>query len=1576
MSEKHTTRRRYITGKLIQRPADLMSAFLDSSTTPFCAVDNRGEFVVFNKACELLTGYSYEEMAGRSFFSLFEPSRHKELAETWATRGQRPDSSGEIDLPWVGKDGSVHTVRWFFTRLADTLGNAEFYAGIGQDVTQKTHAQDALRESEARYRAMFEHNQAIKILIDPSNGSIVDANTAACRFYGYTREKLKTMSVYEVNTLSQAEILAEMEAARSAKRLYFQFPHRLANGEIREVEVYSGPIEVGGRSLLYSIIHDITERKLYQQRLEASELRFRMLVEEATEAICMADNQGRNIEANSRACELFGYTREEFAKLSVADTVPPEDRALIGARFAEMKKGIPQRWERDLLRKNGKRLPVEISARFLPDGRLMAIMRDVTERKRAEEALRESESRFRQLADAAPVFIWLANARGERTYFSKGWSEFTGRALDDEIGEGWLSGVHAEDSHRVPDMLADALQSHQDFTLEYRLRASDGEYRWVLDRGVPRFSEKGDFAGYIGSCLDITERKRAENALAERERHYRELMEQSGDGILIFDERAHITDVNTRFCEILGYSRAEMLRLNPTSLVDGSSHSRIPLRYSQMDAGETLRIESDLICKDGRRVPMDISARRVGKGRYQAVFRDMTERKRVELALRESQRRLSTLLSNLPGMAYRCLNNPDWSMEFVSEGGAELTGYSLDELHSGKVSYGTHIIHKEDQQRIWDEVQAALARKQGFTLSYRIVRRNGSERWVWEQGRGIYSETGELIALEGFVTDVTERRQAEEALRQSQQRYQAFIAQSTEGVWRFEFEQPIDLSLDIDTQVDLALQGGILAECNDEMAKMYGYSRAEEIIGVRIVQLLDMSDPANRETFRVFARARYRITDLESHEIGRNGEHHYFLNNVVGIIENGKLIRIWGTQRDVTAQRAAAQALSESEERFKRLASATEEAIIIHADGRVIDANLRASEMSGYPMSELVGLDIRKITAPQSWEKVQAAIASGFEGTNEYIGLRKDGSEFPCELTSRQIKLSGREVRVVAIRDITERKRAERALQESEERYRRLSRATAEAILIHEQGRILDANQRAADMFRYPPEALLKLNAFELASPESRATVINNVRNGVETPYEAEGMRMDGSRFPGEITARNLELGGKQVRVVAIRDITERKRAEEALRREAGIVRLMQRVAMAANESSSSQAAIRLCIDEICAYTGWPLGHAYFVDGASGELVPADIWHLDTPALHAEFKAMNMSTRFAAGVGLPGAVLRDRKPYWIDDVARDSRFPGGRTRTGLGIVSGFAFPVLVGREVVAVLEFGSAAPAPSDAQLLEIMGNIGTQLGRVVERERANELLEARVAERTAQLEQANRELSRRAIDLESINKELEAFSYSVSHDLRAPLRGIFGFSQALQEDHGEKLGPEGAAVLERVKTASQRMGRLIDDLLGLSRVTRAEMVRDTVDLSAMAAEICTELRKTYAGRQVEVVIQPGISAVGDARMLRILMQNLLDNAFKFTARKENARITFSTEQTEQGLAYTVSDNGAGFDMQYAQKLFGAFQRLHSMKEFEGTGIGLATVQRIVHRHGGRVRAQGVPNEGASIQFTLGQAGL
>ena len=224
---------------------------------------------------------------------------------------------------------------------------------------------------------------------------------------------------------------------------------------------------------------------------------------------------------------------------------------------------------------------------------------------------------------------------------------------------------------------------------------------------------------------------------------------------------------------------------------------------------------------------------------------------------------------------------------------------------------------------------------------------------------------------------------------------------------------------------------------------------------------------------------------------------------------------------------------------------------------------------------------------------------------------------------------------------------------------------------------------------------------------------------------------------------------------------------------------------------------------------------------------------------------------------------------------------------------------------------------------------------------------------------------------LEGTNRELEAFSYSVSHDLRAPLRTIDGFSRILLEDYAEDLDEEARDYLGRVRAASVHMGRLIDDLLNLSRVTRSPLHRERVDLSALVAGIARELQDPRSEREVEFVIEEGVTAWGDARLLLVALENLLGNAWKFTGKTPGARIEFGVEHRPGG-AYYVRDNGAGFDMDYADKLFGAFQRLHGAKEFEGTGIGLATVQRIVHRHGGRVWAEGEVGRGAAFYFTLG----
>lgn len=246
-----------------------------------------------------------------------------------------------------------------------------------------------------------------------------------------------------------------------------------------------------------------------------------------------------------------------------------------------------------------------------------------------------------------------------------------------------------------------------------------------------------------------------------------------------------------------------------------------------------------------------------------------------------------------------------------------------------------------------------------------------------------------------------------------------------------------------------------------------------------------------------------------------------------------------------------------------------------------------------------------------------------------------------------------------------------------------------------------------------------------------------------------------------------------------------------------------------------------------------------------------------------------------------------------------------------------------------------------------------------------------RIAEQ--EIRDLNQRLSGYVSDLQVLNRELEAFSYSVSHDLRAPLRSIDGFSQALLEDYHDQLDETGKDYLSRVRGASQRMAALIDDLLRLSRITRAEMKCAELDLTAMSQQIVDGLRQSAPDRRLEIEIQPGMTALGDVQLLRIALENLIGNAWKFTGKQPDARLQIGQLEGDEGKVYFVRDNGAGFDMAYADKLFGAFQRLHSTQEFDGTGIGLATVQRIIHRHGGRVWAESSKGNGATFYFTLGK---
>lgn len=264
-----------------------------------------------------------------------------------------------------------------------------------------------------------------------------------------------------------------------------------------------------------------------------------------------------------------------------------------------------------------------------------------------------------------------------------------------------------------------------------------------------------------------------------------------------------------------------------------------------------------------------------------------------------------------------------------------------------------------------------------------------------------------------------------------------------------------------------------------------------------------------------------------------------------------------------------------------------------------------------------------------------------------------------------------------------------------------------------------------------------------------------------------------------------------------------------------------------------------------------------------------------------------------------------------------------------------------------------------------VLAVVASQVGQFMERIRAeaalrtlNAELEGRVAERTAELAAAN--------------MELEAFTSSASHDLQAPLRTIAGFGQALAEDYESSLDANGQDYLRRIREASHRMAQLIDDLLLLSRVTRTGMRRESVDLTALAVDVADQLTRAEPGRMgVRFRIEHGVNAYGDERLLRVALENLLGNAWKFTAGKAEATISFGREEHEGKAVYYVRDDGAGFDMTYVDKLFAPFQRLHSNAEFDGSGVGLATVKRIILKHGGQVWGEGVTGGGATFYFTL-----
>ncbi|MFL5301510.1 MAG: PAS domain S-box protein, partial [Anaeromyxobacteraceae bacterium] len=543
-----------------------------------------------------------------------------------------------------------------------------------------------------------------------------------------------------------------------------------------------------------------------------------------------------------------------------------------------------------------------------------------------------------------------------------------------------------------------------------------------------------------------------------------------------------------------------------------------------------------------------------------------------------------------------------------------------------------------------------------------------------------------------------------------------------------------------------------------------------------------------------------------------------------------------------------------------------------------------------------------------------------------------------------------------------------RALAESEERFRLFVEGVTDSAiyLLDRLGNVVSWNSGAERIKGWAPGEIVgrHFSVFyveeDLAAGLPERELAAAERDG-RTQGESWRVRKDGSRFWAAVTLRALRDADGRLAGYAklVRDTTERKRAEM---RRAAQYALAEALALA----RSFAEALPDVLGGLGAALGYDLVLAWEPRGE--RLAHAASWLRPSSSGDAFVRFVHAHT-FARGEGIAGGVWASGEAAWVEDVRTAMTYAHAPQAVEAGLLSVLAFPVLAGGEVALVLQLFAGDPRPPDRELVDAARVLALQLGTFIERVRQQDAAREAERVRAAELE---RRVSERTIELTAVNRELEAFSYSVSHDLRAPLRALDGFSQVLLEDYAASLDPQAKDYLARIRAASQRMSRLIDDLIQLSRVTRSELRRDDVDLSAVFEEAVEEVRERDRSRHVEVIVEQGLHVRGDERLLRAGLVNLVANAFKFTRDQTAPRVEFGATPSKGGRVYHVHDNGAGFDMAYARKLFQPFQRLHSDSEFEGTGIGLATWQRIVHRHGGRVWAEGQRGRGATFFFTLG----
>jgi len=1448
--------RKRIEEALVKQHEELQT-ILDTVPASIFYKDKENRFLRVNKSFTKMMELPKEELEGKSVFDLYP----REQAEAFWKDDKEVITTGKPKTNIIERVQTKKGLLWVQTHkipYRDERGNIIGIVGFALDITERKQAEEAVKKSELRYRRLFESAKDGILLIDFSTGLIVDVNPFLTNLLDYSKDEILKKHLWEIGFLKDI-IPSKKNFLELQKKGYIRYedlPIQTKDGKKIYVEFVSNVYDVDGRKTIQCNIRNITERKKIEAILQKKTEELEQFFTVALDLLCIADTNGNFIKVNKAWENILGYRVKELEKKKFLDFVHPDDMQATLNAMSELSSQKPILNFINRYRcKDGTYRYIEW--RSYPKGQLIyAAARDITERKQAEEQLRETRDYLENLLNYAnaPIIVWDKDFRIIR--FNHAFERLTGYITKAVIGKRLDILFPQENKEESLQKIQRTLSGEYWESVEIPILRKDGNIRIALWNSANVYDNCGkNLIATIAQGTDITERKLAEKAVLQAKLEWERTFDSDPDLIAILDKSHKIVRANKAMAQRLGIPPEKCINLNcymcvhgetkppkfcphTLTLKDGKEH--IAEVYEDKLGGYFLVSTSPIFDNNGTLI-----------GAVH-VARDITDRKRMEEALKESESRLNRAqeLAHLGSWELDLVNNHlIWSDEVY-----RIFGLQPQEFEATYEAF-LRSVHPDDRVAVDGAYSESLRKgRDTYEIEHRVIRKNGEVRFVHEKCEHIRDKSGKIVRSIGMVHDITERKQMETEL----QRIEWLLTKRAKSKSQHNGKGKI-----IHTQ-----PYGDLTLCN--RSRLIRDSLGPDLLADIVADYLDLLE-----------------TSAAVYE--KNGDY------AIGIFTSGwcKFMDLASRHRCGTPdnQKALNSGKWLCHESCWKKASMntikTGQPADIECEGGI--------HIYAVPIlagKEIVGsINFGYGDPPRSSDKLNE-LAEKYNVNVEELRRHAEAYQtrplYIIELAKVRLEASAR-----LIGEIVERKQAEAELV-------RLAsfplKNPAPIIEVDLSGTIQYLNPVSQQLF--PDLEKKGFNHSFLKGIKKLIPEIQKKKTLVQEAHVNDKWFLQTISYIPE---------NQRIRIYST-DITLRKKAEEVLQESEekyrSIVENTTNVIMVTQSDGIISYLSPACKDV--------LGHD-----------PNELLGTNPMIFHPEDATRVQQALARALNGIKGSnfqyriITNDGKTKWI---------------------SHSWTPIIKGGEVQSVVS--------------------------VIE-----DITQRKIAEEN--IKKLNENLFHHSLELATANRELEAFSYSVSHDLRAPLRSIDGFGQAILEDYADKLDEQGKDYIQRVRTATQRMGQLIDDLLRLSRLSRAELHLEQIDLSSMARIAAEKLQASEPSRKVKITIQDQISISGDKKLLEILLENLLGNAWKFTGKTKHPTIKFGETIKDDERAYYIQDNGAGFDMAYADKLFIPFQRLHSVDEFPGTGIGLAIVSRVVHRHGGRIWAEGEVGKGATFYFTL-----